>query len=77
MVDELYYMNIGKISNGSIHAIKSEEQAYRCHGYQPISTRLLDIVRLLGCLRILPLHDVAFDDDNDVMSKMFTHLNML
>ena len=30
--------------------------------YHSISARLLDIAPLLGCPRMLPLHDVAFDD---------------
>ena len=30
--------------------------------YHKISAHLLDIAHLLGCLLILPLHDVAFDD---------------
>ena len=39
--------------------IKTEELACR---YHTISAHLLDIAHLLGCLLILPLHDVAFDD---------------
>ena len=40
-------------------AIKAEELACR---YHTISGHLLDIAHLLGCLFILPLHCVAFDD---------------
>ena len=31
--------------------------------YQPISVRVLDSAPLLGCPCMLPLRDVAFDDD--------------
>ena len=40
-------------------AIKSEEQICKYHS---ILTRLLDIARLLGCIWLLSLRDVAFDD---------------
>ena len=40
-------------------AIKAEELACQ---YQSISAHLLNIAHLLGCLLILPLHNVAFDD---------------
>ena len=30
--------------------------------YHTISARLIDIAHLLGCLRMLPLHDVTLDD---------------
>ena len=40
-------------------AIKAEELACR---YHTISAHLLDIAHLLGCLFLLPLHYVVFDD---------------
>ena len=40
-------------------AIKAEELACR---YHTIPAHLLDIAHLLGCLLILPLYYVAFDD---------------
>ena len=38
---------------------KAEELACR---YHTISAHLLDIAHLLGCLLILPLHYIGFDD---------------